>query len=180
MFHDKRFKLKCTVDKRGRPVNYTSVENLRKFYALSESDSELSEDGSEVRAERKKKKRKAKPKEEGDSVKPLPREEGKMKKQGVDQACEAVTKLDDLQNEGQKVASRFKLKEDSKKTRKEMDDSQKDKDLLCDREKEEGDESKGRSVSVQNKQKTSKPSGANTVKAPKRDCSIRGKTQESG
>lgn len=179
MFHDKRFKMKCTVDKRGRPVNYTSVENLRKFYALSESDSELSEDGSEVRAERKKKKKKAKPKEEGDSAKPLPREEGKMKKQGVDQACEAVTKLDDLQNEGQKVASRFKLKEDSKKSRIEMDDSQKNKDLLCDREKEEGGESKGRSVSVQNKQKTSKPSGANTVKAPKRDCSIRGKTQES-
>uniref|UniRef100_A0A8C2TIV1 ESF1 nucleolar pre-rRNA processing protein homolog n=1 Tax=Coturnix japonica TaxID=93934 RepID=A0A8C2TIV1_COTJA len=66
MFHDKRFKLKCTVDKRGRPVNYTSVENLRKFYALSESDSELSEDDS---AEKKKKKKKAKPKGEGESVK---------------------------------------------------------------------------------------------------------------
>ncbi|POI32108.1 hypothetical protein CIB84_004140 [Bambusicola thoracicus] len=179
MFHDKKFKLKCTVDKRGRPVNYTSVENLRKFYALSESDSELSEDDSEVCAERKKKKKKAKPKEKGDSVKPLPQEESKMKKQGVDQACEVVTKLDDLQNEGQKVASRFKLKEDSKKTIQEMDDSQKNKDLLCDRENEEGGESKGRSVSVQNKQKTSKPSGAKTVKAPKRDCSIRGKPQES-
>ncbi|XP_048791441.1 ESF1 homolog [Lagopus muta] len=173
MFHDKRFKLKCTVDKRGRPVNYTSVENLRKFYALSESDSELSEDESEVRAEKKKKKKKAKPKE-GDSVKPIPQKESKMKKQGVDQACK-----DDPQNEGQKVVSRFKLKEVSKKTRTEMDDSQGNKDLLCDTENEEGGESKGRLVSVQSKQKTSKPRGANTVKAAKRDCSVQGKTQES-
>lgn len=174
MFHDKRFKLKCTVDKRGRPVNYTSVENLKKFYALSESDSELSEDESKVRAEKKKKKKKAKPKE-GDSVKPIPQEESKMKKQGVDQACK-----DDPQNEGQKVASRFKLKEASKKTITEMDDSQGNKDLLCDTENEGSGESKGRLVSIQNKQKTSKPRGANTVKAAKRDCSVQGKTQESG
>ncbi|NXK56746.1 ESF1 protein, partial [Chauna torquata] len=63
MFHDKKFKLKCTVDKRGRPVNYTSVENLRKFYALSESDSELSEGDSEIHTKKKKKKKKPKPKE---------------------------------------------------------------------------------------------------------------------
>ncbi|XP_021245889.1 ESF1 homolog isoform X1 [Numida meleagris] len=179
MFHDKRFKLKCTVDKRGRPVNYTSVENLRKFYALSESDSELSEDDSEVHAEKKKKKKKAKPKDKADSVKPIPQEESKMKKGGVDQTSEVVTKLDDLQDEGQKVASRFKLKEDSKKTRTEVNDSQRNKNLLGDRENEEGDESKGRSVLVQNKQKTSKPSGANSVKAPKRDRSIGRKRKES-
>ncbi|NXV82270.1 ESF1 protein, partial [Atlantisia rogersi] len=67
MFHDKKFKLKYTVDKRGRPVNYTSTENLRKFYALSESDSDISEDDSEGHTERKKKKKKAKPKGETDS-----------------------------------------------------------------------------------------------------------------
>ncbi|XP_015712224.1 ESF1 homolog [Coturnix japonica] len=167
MFHDKRFKLKCTVDKRGRPVNYTSVENLRKFYALSESDSELSEDDS---AEKKKKKKKAKPKGEGESVKVINRGGSKVDKQGVDQACEVGTKLDGLRNGGQKDTSRFKLKEDSRKSRTEMDESQEDKDLVCDGENEEGGESK-RSVSVQNKQKTSKPSGANTVKTPKRDHS---------
>ncbi|OXB60358.1 hypothetical protein ASZ78_010968 [Callipepla squamata] len=179
MFHDKRFKLKCTVDKRGRPVNYTSVENLRKFYALSESDSELSEGDSEVRAEKKKKKKKAKPKEEADSVKPIPQEENKMKKQGAVQAHEVVAKPDDLQNEGQKVASRFKSKGESLKSITEMDDSQGNKDLLCDRENVKRGESKGRSVSVQNRQKTSKPSGVNSVKTPKRDHSIGGKTQES-
>ncbi|NWR13118.1 ESF1 protein, partial [Paradoxornis webbianus] len=57
MFHDKKFKLRYTVDKRGRPVNYSSAENLRRFYALSESDSDLSEgEGKELAGKKKKKK----------------------------------------------------------------------------------------------------------------------------
>ncbi|NXX80040.1 ESF1 protein, partial [Urocolius indicus] len=67
MFHDKKFKLKYTVDKRGRPVNYTSTENLRKFYALSESDSDFSEGESKESTEKKKKKKKSKPKREADA-----------------------------------------------------------------------------------------------------------------
>lgn len=38
MFSDDKFKVKYTVDKRGRPINETSVENLRKYYDLEESD----------------------------------------------------------------------------------------------------------------------------------------------
>lgn len=37
MFKDEKFKVKYTVDKRGRPVNETSTENLRKYYELEES-----------------------------------------------------------------------------------------------------------------------------------------------
>ncbi|KAG5278311.1 hypothetical protein AALO_G00097550 [Alosa alosa] len=58
MFHDDRFKLKYTVDKRGRPVNHTSSEDLKKFYKLSDSDvsdAELEEQG----GKKKKKKKKA-------------------------------------------------------------------------------------------------------------------------
>lgn len=46
MFNDEKFKVKYTVDKRGRPVNETSTENLRKFYELEESseDSENSDE----------------------------------------------------------------------------------------------------------------------------------------
>lgn len=44
MFHDKRFKVKYTVDKRGRPVNHTSAEDLRRFYKLSDSEDEDEED----------------------------------------------------------------------------------------------------------------------------------------
>ncbi|TNN61485.1 ESF1 [Liparis tanakae] len=40
MFHDKRFKQKYTVDKRGRPINQTSAEDLKRFYKLSDSEDE--------------------------------------------------------------------------------------------------------------------------------------------
>lgn len=40
MFKDKKFTLKYTVDKRGRPVNQTTTENLRKFYDLPSSEDE--------------------------------------------------------------------------------------------------------------------------------------------
>lgn len=56
MFHDDRFKLKYTVDKRGRPVNHTSSEDLKRFYNLSDSEEEK-EDGKD---KEKKKKTKAK------------------------------------------------------------------------------------------------------------------------
>ena len=40
MFKDKRFQVKQTVDKRGRPVNHTAKEDLKRFYNLSESEGE--------------------------------------------------------------------------------------------------------------------------------------------
>ena len=44
MFTDKRFKLKFSVDKRGRPEAQTSGENLKKFYELEDSDDDEAED----------------------------------------------------------------------------------------------------------------------------------------
>ncbi|XP_026025255.1 ESF1 homolog [Astatotilapia calliptera] len=55
MFHDERFKVKYTVDKRGRPINHTSAEDLRRFYKLSDSEGEEAGEGEEA-AEVKKKK----------------------------------------------------------------------------------------------------------------------------
>ena len=63
MFNDKSFKLKYSVDKRGRPMQKSTNEDLRKYYALNESDEEEDE---------KKKKKKGKEKEE--------KEEGDKKK----------------------------------------------------------------------------------------------------
>uniref|UniRef100_A0A8C3PSC7 ESF1 nucleolar pre-rRNA processing protein homolog n=1 Tax=Calidris pygmaea TaxID=425635 RepID=A0A8C3PSC7_9CHAR len=183
MFHDKKFKLKYTVDKRGRPVNYTSTENLRKFYALSESDSDFSESDSKELTEKKKKKKKVKPKGQGDSAKlfsdGLPREERKINKQGADQTREAVTKLHDLKNEGQKATSKFSLKEDSKKTATEVDCSRRNKGLLHEEDNKQGDASGERSISIKNKKKSSQPSGTKSVKAPRRDGSVGGKIKES-
>lgn len=179
MFHDKKFKLRYTVDKRGRPVNYTSAENLRKFYALSESDSDLSEGDSKEIAVKKKKKKKAKGKGEGDSVKApaggLPKEKKKTQ-QEVDQTCEAVPKLNDLKKEGQKSKSKFSLKEDSQKPVVEGDPSRGNKGLLPKGENKQG----GRPISVQNKERSSQGSATKSVKAPRTDHSLGGKIKESG
>nr|XP_054486176.1 ESF1 homolog isoform X2 [Agelaius phoeniceus] len=177
MFHDKKFKLRYTVDKRGRPVNYSSAENLRKFYALSESDSDLSE--SESKELKVKKKKKKKGKGEGESAKipagDLPKEEGKKTQNGMDQTCEAVTKLNDLKKEGQKSKSKLSLKEDSQKPAVEDDHSQGNKGLLPKGENKQG----GRPISIQNKEKSSQGSATKSVKAPKRDHSLGGKIKES-
>lgn len=51
MFHDQRFKLKYTVDKRGRPVNHTTTEDLKRFYKLSDSEEEDENTEKEKKAE---------------------------------------------------------------------------------------------------------------------------------
>ncbi|XP_007525851.2 ESF1 homolog [Erinaceus europaeus] len=43
MFHDKKFKLNYAVDKRGRPISHSTTEDLKRFYDLSDSDSDLSD-----------------------------------------------------------------------------------------------------------------------------------------
>nr|XP_012233213.1 PREDICTED: ESF1 homolog [Linepithema humile] len=40
MFKDKKFTVKYTIDKRGRPINQTTTEDLRKYYDLSSSEEE--------------------------------------------------------------------------------------------------------------------------------------------
>ncbi|KAK2142875.1 hypothetical protein NP493_4727g00000 [Ridgeia piscesae] len=40
MFNDKRFKVKYMVDKRGRPVQTSSSDHLRRYYHISSSDEE--------------------------------------------------------------------------------------------------------------------------------------------
>ncbi|KAM4595186.1 ESF1 homolog [Fundulus diaphanus] len=40
MFHDQRFKVKQTVDKRGRPVSHSTADDLKRFYQLSDSEEE--------------------------------------------------------------------------------------------------------------------------------------------
>ncbi|XP_033104919.1 ESF1 homolog [Anneissia japonica] len=43
MFKNKQFKLKYTVDKRGRPLNQSSSENLKQFYELSDDSNDESD-----------------------------------------------------------------------------------------------------------------------------------------
>lgn len=44
MFKDKQFKIKYTVDKRGRPVNHTSNEDLKRYYELDTDESSIESD----------------------------------------------------------------------------------------------------------------------------------------
>lgn len=69
MFHDKRFKVKYTVDKRGRPINHTSTEDLKRFYKMSDSDEDEEEEDVKGRKVAEKKKQKQKVKMAGVDVK---------------------------------------------------------------------------------------------------------------
>ncbi|XP_006619126.1 ESF1 homolog isoform X1 [Apis dorsata] len=55
MFKDNKFKIQYTIDKRGRPINQTSSENLRKYYDLSSSEEENDEKEYEKSKQKEKK-----------------------------------------------------------------------------------------------------------------------------
>ncbi|XP_040285906.1 ESF1 homolog [Bufo bufo] len=61
MFHDQKFNLQYTVDKRGRPVNHNTTEDLKRYYDLSDSDEDVLPD-KETALDTKKEKKKAKQK----------------------------------------------------------------------------------------------------------------------
>lgn len=54
MFKDKKFTVKYTIDKRGRPINQTTTENLRKYYDLSSSEDEDASESSTNKKDDKK------------------------------------------------------------------------------------------------------------------------------
>jgi len=59
MFNDKEFKLKYSVDKRGRPIQSTTSENLEKYYDIASSDeSEVDDEekGKEIQGKEKREK----------------------------------------------------------------------------------------------------------------------------
>lgn len=92
MFHDERFKLKYTVDKRGRPVSHTSTEDLKRFYQLSDSEHTDGEEEEEEEEEMKKKKKKGKQSLEKEEEESVPEKTVKIKtlKPGTPAAAELV------------------------------------------------------------------------------------------
>ncbi|XP_075060047.1 ESF1 homolog [Mixophyes fleayi] len=87
MFHDKRFNLKYTVDKRGRPINHNTTEDLKRFYDLSDSDEDASSDKETALATKKgKQKAKLKKKVELESKETLQKtQKAKKKTQSTDE-----------------------------------------------------------------------------------------------
>ncbi|CAL7943060.1 unnamed protein product [Xylocopa violacea] len=63
MFKDKKFMVNYTIDKRGRPMNLASSENLRKYYDLPSSEEEEEEEEQEKEQEKPKRQKKKKSRE---------------------------------------------------------------------------------------------------------------------
>nr|XP_010342052.2 ESF1 homolog [Saimiri boliviensis boliviensis] len=121
MFHDKKFKLNYAVDKRGRPINHSTTEDLKRFYDLSDSDSDLSDEDSKALNPKKIKKKKPLTKKEIDSKNLV--EEKKEKNNANKKGSENKTDFDLDNSEGikkmqtsckSKVDSSISLKKDSK------------------------------------------------------------------
>nr|XP_048311404.1 ESF1 homolog [Myodes glareolus]XP_048311405.1 ESF1 homolog [Myodes glareolus] len=120
MFHDKKFKLNYAVDKRGRPITHSTTEDLKRFYDLSDSDSDLSDEESKV-LDQKKLKQKKKQAEKEEKSKMLI-EEKKEKTKKIDQKdlinkndldnSERIQKMKNL-CKSQKINSEISPKKDS-------------------------------------------------------------------
>lgn len=80
MFHDKKFKLNYAVDKRGRPINHSTTEDLKRFYDLSDSDSDLSDEDSKVLNQNQIKQEKTQNKKEMKSRTPIQEKKKEVKK----------------------------------------------------------------------------------------------------
>ncbi|XP_028684002.2 ESF1 homolog [Macaca mulatta] len=109
MFHDKKFKLNYAVDKRGRPINHSTTEDLKRFYDLSDSDSDLSDEDSKASNQKKIKKKKTQTKKEIDS-KNLVEEKKKETKKANQKGSKNKTDLDNSEGiKKMKTSCKFKI-----------------------------------------------------------------------
>ncbi|KAM4842399.1 ESF1 homolog isoform 1-T2 [Thomomys bottae] len=107
MFHDKKFKLNYAVDKRGRPINHSTTEDLKRFYDLSDSDSDLSDEEGKA-LNQKKIKKKTQTFKENSSNSLIEEQNKEMKK--MDQK-DSISKNDlDNSKKSQKMKSACKSK----------------------------------------------------------------------
>ncbi|XP_010342052.3 ESF1 homolog isoform X1 [Saimiri boliviensis] len=170
MFHDKKFKLNYAVDKRGRPINHSTTEDLKRFYDLSDSDSDLSDEDSKALNPKKIKKKKPPTKKEIDSKNLV--EEKKEKNNANKKGSENKTDFDLDNSEGikkmqtsckSKVDSSISLKKDSKEF---IQKSMKEKKNIVQHTTDS---------SRKEKQRTLDSSTSEIVKSPRIKCS---KTRE--
>ncbi|XP_028927539.1 ESF1 homolog [Ornithorhynchus anatinus] len=126
MFHDKKFKLKYAVDKRGRPINHTSTEDLKRFYDLSDSDSGLSDKESKVLQKEKTKRKTQKPKKQIDSKNLLDNNQKENKSRQIKQSKDPENEDPDNSGRITKAGSLSisKLKKDCREMNAEKDDQE--------------------------------------------------------
>ncbi|XP_030052202.1 ESF1 homolog [Microcaecilia unicolor] len=107
MFHDKKFSLKYSVDKRGRPIHHNTTEDLKRFYDLSESEeSNLSDaDSKEMTLKSKKKMVKAKGKLDSGTLLDNVQPEERSKKTKQRENARGLLELTCIQGERQKSST---------------------------------------------------------------------------
>ncbi|XP_029314662.1 ESF1 homolog [Cottoperca gobio] len=140
MFHDERFKVKCTVDKRGRPINQTSTEDLKRFYQVSDSeDDETSKKAAEGKKKKKVKAKPAKADEEAKKGKAV--QSGDAKGEPLERGVRVVEEVssDDEEDEKQQTAERDDVDLGDSVTDGSEDDEGDEED--SDDDEEEDDES---------------------------------------
>lgn len=174
MFHDKKFKLNYAVDKRGRPITHSTTEDLKRFYDLSDSDSDLSDEESKV-LDQKKLKQKKKQAEKEEKSKMLI-EEKKKKTKKIDQKdlinkndldnSERIQKMKNL-CKSQKINSEISPKKDSE----EFPQNTKKKRNITDHSTDSLPKEKPR---------TKDSSTSETVKSPTITCSKAKREKQSG
>jgi len=98
MFDNKEFKLKYSVDKRGRPIQSTTSENLEKYYDIASSDESV--DDEEDSESKVKKKEVAKPKNKNVEDEDENEDDDEDEEEGVSDDDEPIkAKLDDEEEE---------------------------------------------------------------------------------
>lgn len=105
MFKDEKFTVKYTIDKRGRPVNRTTTEDLRKYYDLPSSEDEDVSVPSTSKQDSEKKVKDTKKKEKKKNKKP---------------AEEIESKIDSVRESSDKKNEDEKNKDDSLSNREEL------------------------------------------------------------
>ncbi|KAL4670130.1 hypothetical protein H8957_010789 [Semnopithecus entellus] len=109
MFHDKKFKLNYAVDKRGRPINHSTTEDLKRFYDLSDSDSDLSDEDSKASNQKKIKKKKTQTKKEIDSKNLVEKKKEETRK-AIQKGSKNKTDLDNSERiKKMKTSCKFKV-----------------------------------------------------------------------
>ncbi|KAL6040798.1 hypothetical protein STEG23_037427, partial [Scotinomys teguina] len=165
MFHDKKFKLNYAVDKRGRPISHSTTEDLKRFYELSDSDSDLSDEESKVLSPTKVNQKQKQTKKEAKSKMLI--EETKRETKKIDQK-EPINKNDlDNSERIQKMKNSCK----SQKIDSKISPKNDGEDFLQNTKKKRSITNHSAESLSKGKARTKDPSTFETVKSPSTTCS---------
>ena len=120
MFKDKKFSVKYTIDKRGRPVNHSTTEDLRKYYELSSSDEGKAEEKEDAEDEKHISKIK---KKKGDINNKISKKTSSKLKNVGKESSESWTVSNIDENEKQSVIETKVLKKKPEKNKKKNSDT---------------------------------------------------------